>query len=306
MHLRLVFRFLAPAILCAVRLCHPAAADKLLFDFQGAADLKAWSQFLPDSPQVPGAKDQFWKETHGSDWDGEDPDFLPIFAAYGPSQGTTNVWDFTQAVKWWTGGKHPNYGYDPQAGNDPQSVASVVPFTPFSQGLNRLVLKVAKLDAASGQAFSYRISALHAPKSFAAAGLPTGLSINPVNAQFWINTEITVDRDRRPTSASVCLSTAFGPNAQPLLAQNQIADRVDPFALHVAEPAHERGAARAVVLVEHHAHPKVRADRRLEGGHARPGNGHHVGHVAAIGTSPLARHDDVLGRALGARESADR
>ncbi len=112
MHLRLVFRFLAPAIFCAVRLCHPAAAaDKLLFDFQGAADLKAWSQFLPDSPQVPGAKDQFWKETHGSDWDGEDPDFLPIFAAYGPSQGTTNVWDFTQAVKWWTGGKHPNYGF---------------------------------------------------------------------------------------------------------------------------------------------------------------------------------------------------
>jgi hypothetical protein len=57
MHLRLGFRFLAPAIFCAVRLCHPAAAEKLLFDFQGAADLKAWSQFLPDSPQVPGAKE---------------------------------------------------------------------------------------------------------------------------------------------------------------------------------------------------------------------------------------------------------
>jgi hypothetical protein len=57
------------------------------------------------------AKDRFWKETHGSNWDSDDPDFLPIFAAYGPSQGTTNVWDFTEAVKWWTGGKHPNYGF---------------------------------------------------------------------------------------------------------------------------------------------------------------------------------------------------
>ncbi|MGA2621718.1 MAG: DNRLRE domain-containing protein, partial [Thermoguttaceae bacterium] len=57
------------------------------------------------------AKDRFWKETHGSNWDSDDPDFLPIFAAYGPSQGTANVWDFTEAVKWWTDGKHPNYGF---------------------------------------------------------------------------------------------------------------------------------------------------------------------------------------------------
>lgn len=57
------------------------------------------------------AKDQFWKESHGSNWDGDDPDFLPIFAAYGPSQGMTNVWDFTEAVKWWTDGKHLNHGF---------------------------------------------------------------------------------------------------------------------------------------------------------------------------------------------------
>jgi hypothetical protein len=57
------------------------------------------------------AKDRFWKETHGSSWDGADPDFLPIIAAYGPGQGTTNVWDFTEAVKWWTDGKHPNHGF---------------------------------------------------------------------------------------------------------------------------------------------------------------------------------------------------
>lgn len=57
------------------------------------------------------AKDQFWKESHGSSWDGDDPDFLPMFAAYGPSQGTTNVWDFTEAVKWWTDGNHRNHGF---------------------------------------------------------------------------------------------------------------------------------------------------------------------------------------------------
>ncbi len=57
------------------------------------------------------AKDRFWKELHGASWDGDDPDFLPMFIAHGPSQGTTNVWDFTQAVKWWTDGKHPNHGF---------------------------------------------------------------------------------------------------------------------------------------------------------------------------------------------------
>ena len=34
-----------------------AAAEKLLFDFKDGADLKAWSQFLPDNPKVPGAKE---------------------------------------------------------------------------------------------------------------------------------------------------------------------------------------------------------------------------------------------------------
>jgi hypothetical protein len=57
------------------------------------------------------AKDQFWKELHGASWDGDDPDFLPMFIAHGPSQGTTSVWDFTEAVKWWTDGMHPNHGF---------------------------------------------------------------------------------------------------------------------------------------------------------------------------------------------------
>jgi len=57
------------------------------------------------------AKDRFWKETHGSNWDGDDPDFLPMFIACGPSQGTANVWDFTHAVTRWTDGKHLNHGF---------------------------------------------------------------------------------------------------------------------------------------------------------------------------------------------------
>jgi hypothetical protein len=57
------------------------------------------------------AKDRFWKETHGSSWDGDDPDFLPMFIACGSSQGTANVWDFTQAVQGWTDGRHLNYGF---------------------------------------------------------------------------------------------------------------------------------------------------------------------------------------------------
>jgi len=44
-------------------------------------------------------------------WHGDDPDFLPTIIAHGPSQQTTSVWDFTEAVKWWTSGKQPNHGF---------------------------------------------------------------------------------------------------------------------------------------------------------------------------------------------------
>ncbi|MFB3892759.1 MAG: hypothetical protein ACE15C_12130 [Phycisphaerae bacterium] len=57
------------------------------------------------------AKEKFWKNISGWNWAGDDPDFLPIFLAYGPSQGMVNVWDFTEAVKFWTDGKHANHGF---------------------------------------------------------------------------------------------------------------------------------------------------------------------------------------------------
>jgi hypothetical protein len=56
------------------------------------------------------ATDRFWKEVGGYRW-GEDPDFLPIFLACGPSQGKVNSWDFAEAVRFWTDGKHANHGF---------------------------------------------------------------------------------------------------------------------------------------------------------------------------------------------------
>ena len=46
----------------------------------------------------------------------------------------------------------------------------------------------------------------------------------PVNLQFWTNAEITVDRDRRPTSASVCLSHPTS-HPRPRIAKGHLAPR---------------------------------------------------------------------------------
>jgi hypothetical protein len=56
------------------------------------------------------ANDKFWKQVGGFCW-GDDPDFLPLFLAYGPGRGKVSWWDFTQAVRYWTSGDHPNHGF---------------------------------------------------------------------------------------------------------------------------------------------------------------------------------------------------
>jgi hypothetical protein len=56
------------------------------------------------------AKDKFWKAI-GGQYYGNDPDFLPVYLAFGPGQGKVNVWDFTEAVRFWTGGQHDNHGF---------------------------------------------------------------------------------------------------------------------------------------------------------------------------------------------------
>jgi hypothetical protein len=57
------------------------------------------------------ARDRFWREVGGMAWAGDDPDFWPTFLAYGPGRGKVNDWDFTEAVRFWTDGKHANHGF---------------------------------------------------------------------------------------------------------------------------------------------------------------------------------------------------
>jgi hypothetical protein len=56
------------------------------------------------------AKDKFWKNVGGA-VGGQDADFEPIFLAYGPGRGKVNIWDFAEAVRYWTNGKHANHGF---------------------------------------------------------------------------------------------------------------------------------------------------------------------------------------------------
>ncbi len=56
------------------------------------------------------AKGKLWKAVNGTYY-GEDPDFLPIFLAHGVGGAPVNTWDFTEAVKFWTDGKHENHGF---------------------------------------------------------------------------------------------------------------------------------------------------------------------------------------------------
>jgi len=56
------------------------------------------------------AKDKFWGAPGGMTW-GEDGDFLPTYLAHGPGNAPVSTWDFTEAVKFWTEGRHPNHGF---------------------------------------------------------------------------------------------------------------------------------------------------------------------------------------------------
>ena len=57
------------------------------------------------------AKGKFWKEIDGMDWGDADPDFPPLFVAVGPAGIGIAAVDFTEALKYWTTGGHPNYGW---------------------------------------------------------------------------------------------------------------------------------------------------------------------------------------------------
>lgn len=69
---------------------------------------RPWDEYEVNAYQY--AKDKFWKAIGGWHY-GDDADFLPVYLAHGPSQGKVNHWDFTHAVRFWTGGKHANHGF---------------------------------------------------------------------------------------------------------------------------------------------------------------------------------------------------
>lgn len=69
---------------------------------------RPWEEYEVNAYEY--AKDKFWKAIGGMYY-GADPDFLPVYLAHGPSQGKVNTWHFTQAVRFWTDGKHANHGF---------------------------------------------------------------------------------------------------------------------------------------------------------------------------------------------------
>jgi hypothetical protein len=69
---------------------------------------RAWEEYEVNAFEY--ARDKFWKAVGGMHWDA-DADFEPTFLAHGPGIGKVNVWDFTEAVRYWTSGKHANHGF---------------------------------------------------------------------------------------------------------------------------------------------------------------------------------------------------
>ena len=69
---------------------------------------RPWEEYEVNAYEY--AKDKFWKAIGGWNY-GDDPDFLPVYLAHGPSQGKVNFWDFIHAVRFWTDGKHDNHGF---------------------------------------------------------------------------------------------------------------------------------------------------------------------------------------------------
>jgi WD40 repeat protein len=69
---------------------------------------RPWKEYEVNAYQY--ARDRFWKAVGGMYY-GDDPDFLPLYLAHGPGGGKVNVWDFREAVKFWTDGKHTNHGF---------------------------------------------------------------------------------------------------------------------------------------------------------------------------------------------------
>lgn len=71
---------------------------------------RPWDEYEVNAFQY--SKDKFWKDIGGFHRGDTDPDFLPMFLAFGPGRpGKVSTWDFANAVRYWTGGKTANHGF---------------------------------------------------------------------------------------------------------------------------------------------------------------------------------------------------
>ncbi|MDB5343659.1 MAG: hypothetical protein JWP89_2036 [Schlesneria sp.] len=70
---------------------------------------RPWSETEVDAYRYAG--DKYWKAIGGMSWEGDDPDFWPVYVAHGPSQPDCCHWDFVQSVRFWTNGQHSNHGF---------------------------------------------------------------------------------------------------------------------------------------------------------------------------------------------------
>ncbi len=77
--------------------------------FVAEACNRDWDETVANGIEYADGK--FWKEICGEFWNGDDPDFLPMVIAYGQAGYDQNVFDFTEAVRYWTAGGHPNHGF---------------------------------------------------------------------------------------------------------------------------------------------------------------------------------------------------
>ncbi len=57
------------------------------------------------------ARDEFWKETCGMSWEGDDPDILPLIIGYGQTGVNVGEFDLTRAVGYLTSGERANNGF---------------------------------------------------------------------------------------------------------------------------------------------------------------------------------------------------
>ena len=83
-------------------------ATKMPTMWVAEACARDWDEYQVNCYQYADGK--LWKAISGQYY-GDDPDFLPLFLAFGPGQGPCNAWDFTEAVRFWTTGRHRNFGF---------------------------------------------------------------------------------------------------------------------------------------------------------------------------------------------------